>query len=295
MPVVRDSLRARRSAPCLVRAKTRNEPGSSLQHFFQQVEFAVGLHFVQVQVYLFHGFGGVADFDADGVGHVDFDQVLHGSFDGGAEKERLPAGRHGRHDALDGGQEAHVEHPVGFIQYQDARAAQVHQVAAEKIEHAAGSGDDHLRAFANGLQLRILAEAADHDGRADAGTGGQLRKHLLDLDGQFPGGDEDDGADAALLGFVLQKVDQRQHKREGFARTGLRRSDQVVSGQCRFDGESLYRRRFYEAMLREIALQESGERQFRESFHSKCEKEIRQPATYEVREGCGSTSVTFSV
>ena len=59
-----------------------------------------------------------------------------------AEKNSVwRVGRHGRHDALDGGQEAHVEHAVGFIQNQDADAGEVDQLAAEEIEEAAGGGD----------------------------------------------------------------------------------------------------------------------------------------------------------
>ena len=36
----------------------------------------------------------------------------------------------GRHDALDGGQEAHVEHAVGFVQDQDADTAEIDELPA---------------------------------------------------------------------------------------------------------------------------------------------------------------------
>ena len=57
------------------------------------------------------------------------------------------------------------------------------------------------------------------------------------------------------------------------------------SGQRRFDGQSLYGSRFGKALSREIALQESGEREFRESFHSKfrIEKDNRR-ANYRLGE-----------
>ena len=34
---------------------------------------------------------------------------------------------------LDGGQEAHVEHAVGFIEHQDAHVAEIDELAAEEI------------------------------------------------------------------------------------------------------------------------------------------------------------------
>ena len=172
----RDSFLASRSAPCLVRAKTRKEPCSSRSINFQQAEFAVLFDFVEMQLDLVDRLGGGADLDAHRVADVGFDQVLDGAFDGGGEEQGLAISGQGGHDALDGGQEAHVEHAVGFIQHQDVHVAESDEIAAQKIVETAGGGDQHLGAFANGLQLRVFADAADDDGGADGSPAAILTK-----------------------------------------------------------------------------------------------------------------------
>ena len=69
------------------------------------------------------------DRDAHGVSDVRLYQVLDRAFNGRREEQRLAIGGHGRHDSLDGGQEAHVEHAVGFVQNQHADAAEIRRVA----------------------------------------------------------------------------------------------------------------------------------------------------------------------
>ena len=96
--------------------------GLAVEDILQQVELAILLHFVDVQFDVLGGLGGGSGFDAHGVANVGFDQVLDRGFDGGGEQQRLPRGGHGVHDALDGGEEAHVEHAVGFIEHQHADA-----------------------------------------------------------------------------------------------------------------------------------------------------------------------------
>ena len=67
--------------------------------------------------------------------------------------------------------------------------------------------------------------------------------------------------------LLLQQLDDGQDKRERLAGAGLRRGDQVVSGERRLDGLRLHGRRVGKAVLCEVALQKSGEREFREIFH----------------------------
>ena len=220
-----------------------------------------------------------------------FHQVLHGSFDGGRIEQRLPAGGSGGHDALDGGQEAHVEHAVGFVQHQDLDAGQVDQLAAQKIVQAAGSGDHHLRAFADGLQLRVFANPADHDGGADAGAVGDLGEGFMDLDGQFAGGAQDNGADAFGAGFREERLDERQDEREGLASAGLRRGHDIAARKRRLDGKLLHGCGLRESVLQEVGLEDGGESEFCETFHfSFVRKEICEPTTNEGRRGSGSTS-----
>ena len=51
-------------------------------------------------------------------------------------------------DALDVGDEAHVEHAVGLVDDQDLDAGQQQLAALEMVEQAAGRGDQHVDAAA---------------------------------------------------------------------------------------------------------------------------------------------------
>ncbi len=188
-----------------------------------------------------------------------------------AEKsKRLAIGRSGRDDLLDGGQKAHVEHAVGLVQNQDANIAQIDQIAAHKIRQPAGCRDQHLRAVTNGPQLRILAQAADGDGGANAGAGRHFDERVVDLHGELARGAQDNGTDAGgcgLLGELANNLEDRQDKRERLAGAGLRGGDQVASGQRRLNGLSLDGGGLDKAVLGEIAPQGSRKGEFRETFH----------------------------
>ena len=261
----------------------------------QQTELAVLLHFIKMQFDLFDGLGGVTHFDAHGVADVSLHQVLDRALDGGGKEQRLAIGRGGRDDFLDGGQEAHVEHAVGLIQNQNPDIAQIDQVAAHEVGQPSGCRDQHLRAVANCPQLRILAQAADGDGGANAGAGRHFGERVVDLHGEFARGAQDDGADAcgprAAWAGRLKYFEDRQDKRERFAGAGLRGCDQVAPGQCGLNGQSLDGGGVDKAVLCQIAPERSGKREFRETFHFLVLRmRIDEPTTGEGRGGCGSTS-----
>ncbi len=208
------------------------------------------------------GRGGGSGFDAHRVTHVGFDQMLHRGFDGGGEQQRLPRSGHGVYHAGDRGQEPHVEHAVGFIEHEHADAGEIDQFAAEEIVEAAGRSDHDFGALADGFQLRIFAQAADHGGGADAGSIGKLGEGFMDLQREFARGAKDYDARAARAGLrgvglgavAQQQFDHGQHKGQRLAGSGLRGGDQVASGEGRFDGKCLNRRRFGEAISGEVAL-----------------------------------------
>ena len=128
------------------------------------------------------------------------------------------------------------------------------ELPAEEIVQPARSGDQHLRALANGLQLRSLAESADGDGGANAGARRHFGEGLVDLDGEFARRAQDDGADAGMRRLLRDQVDDGQDKRERFAGAGLRGGDHVASGQRRLDGQRLDGRGFGKAVPCQIAL-----------------------------------------
>ena len=64
-----------------------------------------------------------------------------------------------------------------------------------------------------GLELRFFAQPANDHGRAEAGARGHLGEGLVDLERQFAGGAQDQGADARrnAVGQAIQSaVKQRQ-------------------------------------------------------------------------------------
>ena len=93
-----------------------------IEQLLQQFELAILLDLVPVQVDVFGRLGGCADGDANGVADRRFDEVRHRLLDGRGKQQRLPVGRDGFENQLDGRQKAHVEHPVGFIEHCGANA-----------------------------------------------------------------------------------------------------------------------------------------------------------------------------
>ena len=97
---------------------------------------------------------------------------------------------------------------------------------------------------------------------------GHFDEGLVALDREFAGGAQDDGPDAGTRCFFCEDVDDGKDKRERFAGPGLRRGNHVASGQCGLDGLGLDGGWFLKAVLYQIALQESREGKFSETFHS---------------------------
>jgi hypothetical protein len=138
---------------------------------------------------------------------------------------------------------------------------------AEEIAQPPWSGDDHLRTLANGLQLRSLANAADDHRGANRCAHGHLDEGLVALDRELACGTQNDDPYAGMRFFISEEVDDGKDKGERLAGPGLGRGNHVASGQGRFDGLGLDGGWFLKAVLDQIALQESGEREFRETFH----------------------------
>ena len=84
---------------------------------------------------------------------------------GGGEEQRLAGERHQLADALDVGNEAHVEHAVGFVDDQQFDAGEQQPAALEMIEQAAGRGDQHVDAARELGVLVVERDAADQRAR----------------------------------------------------------------------------------------------------------------------------------
>ena len=106
------------------------------------------------------------------------------------------------------------------------------QPTAEKIVKPASRGDQYLRPFADGLQLRLFAQAADHDSRADAGAGGHSCKRFVDLKRQLAGGAQDHGMDPSASALGSQRLNYRQDESECLAGSGLCGGNAVATRFC---------------------------------------------------------------
>jgi hypothetical protein len=104
--------------------------------------------------------------------HLDGHRVLHERArqladlvgEGGGEEQVLPLRRQQREDAADVVDEAHVEHAVGLVEDEDLDLAQVDRLLLHVVEQAPGRGDEDVDAAAQGIDLRLHADAAVHEG-----------------------------------------------------------------------------------------------------------------------------------
>ena len=136
--------------------------------------------------------------------------------------------------------EPHVQHPVRLVQDEDLQPGQVQQALAVQVGQAAGGGDEDIRAGLDGVYLGLLAHAAeDHD--ALQGQVSPVGLHLLlVLDGQLPGGGQDQGADGpALRRMLVQPLEDRRGKSAGLPGAGTGAAQHVPALQRRGDGSRL--------------------------------------------------------
>ena len=149
-----------------------------------------------------------------------------GARQGGREEERLAVGRGAVDDPVDGGAEAHVEHPVGLVEDEDPDPAEGDRAAVDQVLEPAGGGDEDVGA-PGGLDLGTEADAAVDGGDAKAASVDERLELVDDLAGELPGRGEDEGLRPALA--RLDQVDERDAEGERLARAGRRLDEEVVA------------------------------------------------------------------
>lgn len=160
---------------------------------------------------------------------------------GGGEHHGLAFGAADIHDRHHFVAEAHVQHPVGFVQHEELQVVKVQGLALQMFGQAPRGGNQNFRVLADLGCLLLEAGAAAHGHRADAGKGGHILDRLADLFGQLAGWGQDQAAGAGVGRRGIQKVlEHRQHERERLAASGFRTHDQVVTGQGFGQGRLLY-------------------------------------------------------
>jgi len=120
-------------------------------------------------------------------------------------------------DPVDGGTEAHVEHPVGLVEDEDADLVERDGVARDQVLEPARRRDQDVGLFGAG-DLRAEADAAVDRGKVHLAGAGEAFELIDDLRGELAGRGEDQGLRAPAAG--LDDVDQRHAEGERLARSG---------------------------------------------------------------------------
>ena len=127
------------------------------------------------------------------------------------------------------GQEAHVEHSVGFIQDQVFGFAQSAMALAQVVQQPARGGDDDINAALERIDLAAIAHAAKHDHGAQPGEAGEIADGGFDLGGQFAGRFQDQ--EARSRGMLAKLGEDRQCEGGGLAGARLRTANDIPAFQ----------------------------------------------------------------
>ncbi len=178
------------------------------------------------------GGGGPRNFHAHGIVQELLGQALDFRRHGGRIKKRLPREGDQLADAFDIGNEAHVEHAVGFVDHQNLNLRK-HQLAAlEMIEQAARRRDQHIHAAIELAVLFVERGAADQKRHRELVVLAVFLEILGDLRRQFARRLQNQRARHARLGpAARQHLDHRQGEGGGLARARLRDADHVAALQ----------------------------------------------------------------
>ena len=157
--------------------------------------------------------------------------------------------RERRDDALDRGQEAHVEHAVGFVEDEDLESLEVDAALPHQVEQASGRGDEDVDPVGERVALRPDPDAAEDDRVAQVEVAAVGLEALADLGRELARRRQDERADVAaeMAGIGrrgLQALEDREREGRRLAGAGLRDAEQVaaredVRDRLRLDGRGL--------------------------------------------------------
>jgi hypothetical protein len=160
-------------------------------------------------------------------------QTDHFARHGGGEQHGLPVIRGELDQALDIGQKAQVQHLVRLVEDEGADAAQVQVPPAGQVEKTTRRADHDVGAGLEPVDLWLVGAAAVHGEHLGGHVRARLRDVLGDLNGQFPGRDDDESR--RLLHRAVgrerrgQPVQQRDAEGKRLAGPGARLADDVLA------------------------------------------------------------------
>jgi len=193
-----------------------------------------------------HRRGDRGDRDAGGVAQHLFGELGDVLRHGCREEQRLPPDRQLTHDLPDVVDKTHVEHAVGFVEYEEFDLAELQPVALHEVEQPTGGGDHHLDPLHDRADLAAHRHAADCQRRGQPHVAAIGVEAVENLARQFAGRAQHQHA----AGFGLRldavfedAVEDRERERRGLAGTGLGDADHVTAGDGEGDGLGLDGRR----------------------------------------------------
>ena len=162
------------------------------------------------------------------------------------------------HDVADVGDEAEVEHAVGFVEDHDLHGAQVEHALLVEVDQAARRADQHVDASLEDMALLFVVDPAEGQAERQSRVLAEDLRVVMDLHGEFARRRDDQRArrvDRAIGRSVLpQQVRiHRNQERGGLAGTRLGLSRDVEAGERARQGLGLDRGAALEAGVGDAA------------------------------------------
>ena len=218
-----------------------------VQHLADHAALVVVLRSIKTLLHRRSRLVGTGHFDGDGVLQVAAGQALDLGREGGREQQRGALLGQVAQNALQVGQEADVQHAVGFVQHHIFHLIEDRVFGFDVVQQAAGGGHQHFNALFQLQGLGLHVHAAKHHRAAQLGVFGVHLDLLGDLVGQLTRGQQHQSAYrvARWRGggvFVFeQALQQRQRKRRRFTGARLGCAHHVLACQHHRNGLGLDR------------------------------------------------------
>jgi len=132
---------------------------------------------------------------------------LNRSRHGGREEHRLAFARQQPYDPLNVWHKAHIEHPIGFVQHEVLQFREETVFLVDQIEQPTGGCNHDVDPFAQGRDLRPLADPTENRRVTDFGVPPEVSQVFGDLDHQFACRGNDQSHGLATRGVQTRLVD----------------------------------------------------------------------------------------